>query len=71
MENRFNKDKKKSELKFFHFNMFYVDSLKVELKKYGVTYYGMGSLYQENLNCYNKFVADYLKENIELKNLVK
>lgn len=63
MENRFYEDQKNNELKFFHFNSFYVDSLNVELKKYGITYYGMGSLYQENFNCYNKFVADYLKDN--------
>jgi len=63
MENRFYKDKKNKEIKFFHFNSFYVDSLNVELKRYGITYYGMGSLYQENFNCYNKFVADYLKDN--------
>jgi len=71
MENRFHKDKNNKEIKFFHFNSFYVDSLNVELKSYGITYYGMGSLYQENFICYNKLVVDYLKDNNANTELVK
>lgn len=71
MENRFYEDKKNEEIKFFHFNSFYVDSLNVELKSYGVTYYGMGSLYQENFNCYNKLVVDHLKDNNAHTELIK
>lgn len=71
MENRFHEDQTNKEIKFFHFNSFCVDSLNVELKSYGITYYGMGSLYQENFNCYNKLVVDHLKDNNANTELIK
>lgn len=64
---KFEIDKKNQEIKYFHFNMFNVESLEEKLGKAGVEYHFMGCLVHESLECYNNLVMEYLKSEHNLE----
>lgn len=64
MENRFAVDLKKGELKYFHFGIGTILGMKDVMKSnYDIEYYSMGCLLMSEMECYNKLVNKYLKEN--------
>lgn len=73
MDKRFEKDLNNDELKYFYFNSFYVTSFTDNLKKYNIKNIYMGSLLNNELNCYNQLVIKHLKknENVDIKTLMK
>ncbi|WP_024769094.1 FEKKY domain-containing protein [Aquimarina macrocephali] len=64
MENRFATDLKKREIKYFHFGLGSIIGMENVMKSnYNIEYYSMGCLLRSEMECYNKLVDEYLKEN--------
>ena len=66
MENRFVVDLKKGELKYFHFGIGAIMGMKdIMQSNYDIEYYSMGCLLRSEMECYNKLVDKYLKQNYD------
>lgn len=63
MKEQFKVDVANDELKYFQFGIGFDFSLKENLdKNYNIESFGMGCIIQSNLECYNKLLSNYLKE---------
>tara|TARA_Y100000815_G_scaffold30705_1_gene25645 strand:- start:776 stop:1366 length:591 start_codon:yes stop_codon:yes gene_type:complete len=64
MENQFAIDLKKDKLQYFHFGLGSVIGMEDIMKSnYNIEYHSMGCLVRSEMNCYNRLVNEYLKEN--------
>ena len=70
---RFTVDLKNSELKYFSSGLTGSGNLSKNIKKYGIENFELGCMVYDNLNCYNKLVSNYLKDekNININELYK
>ncbi|MFD0992824.1 FEKKY domain-containing protein [Tenacibaculum geojense] len=64
MENRFEVDLKKGELKYFHFGLGSIIGMEnIMESEYNIEYYSMGCILRSEMECYNKLVDKHLKKN--------
>jgi len=64
MESRFNTDLKNEELKYFHFGIASISGMKEIMESnYDIEYFSMGCLLRSEMECYNKLLNKFLKEN--------
>ena len=68
---RFKTDLKNDEVKYFAGGFVGSGNLSKNVKKYGIENFELGCQVYTNLNCYNKLVSNYLKDekNININDL--